>query len=155
MKWIRTSFPYRLYQTDKLLFAVVGIYVLGLAYGWRLDREEFPFLLYGMYSLKEESKATYSTYSIEFNGKELDQNSLLNPKKELLMTTTAHVVPLMDSVLKGEDKESFARWLLRCGAIGNKMHHDEVNIYKMKALYDESGRINLVHHEAIFSYADY
>lgn len=152
-RW-KDTFLTRLFRTDKAVFVVVMIYLAGIAYGWRLDREEFPFLLYGMYSLKEEPKKSYNTYLIEANGKEIQQHWLLNPKKELMITTTAHVMELLDGGMSEKNNSAFGKWLVSYGARGEERTKKEMKVYQVSCRYDEKGKASVTSKEMVYSYEE-
>ena len=136
---LKNIFLFRLYQTDKALFVFLFLYMAGLAYGWRLDREQFPFLLYGMYSLKEKPKDSYNTYTIEINNNEIKSYDLLNPKKETVFTTTSHFSELIESEANTTNKQSFYKWLLRYTDKKDSTHNS-IKIYRIECQYYISGK---------------
>lgn len=148
---IKNTFLYQLFKTDKVLFAVFIIYWVGVAFGWRLDREQFPFLLYGMYSLKEKPKDSYTAYTIEINEKEILASQLLNPKKENIFTTTSHFDDILESDDHADNKLSFFKWLLRYSD-KHGLTSNSIKVYKVECQYDMSGKLSVKEKKLIGQY---
>src|SRR3954468_17221891 len=96
----------RLYKADEKVFALVALFILGTLYClincntflFSKRCEEFPFLLYGMYSLREEPQPTYTTYSLVIDGKEVNYSRLKDSQRELILSPLSHLPTSIDSV---------------------------------------------------------
>ena len=95
MNVLKNTFLFRLFRADKLLFGVIAFYMLGVAYYALRQREEFPFFLYGMYSLKEKPQPTYSTYSIVIDDVEIRYARLRDAQRELMTASIDDALPLL------------------------------------------------------------
>src|SRR3954465_11714962 len=95
----------RLYKADKKVFALVALFILGTVYCiincntflFSKRCEEFPFLLYGMYSLREEPQPTYTSYSLVIDGKEVNYSRLKDSQRELILSPLEHLSSSIDS----------------------------------------------------------
>ena len=147
MNFPGNTFLYRVFQSDKKLFVVFTVYVLGVLYFALRQREEFPFLLYGMYSLKEESKPLYITYQIAIDGKILETTKLKDAKSELITSSLVHIAA---SIKTGEannsDLAEYAKWLLKYVGEGNFL-----GIYELTCRYNNNGEPLVVKRELIYA----
>src|SRR5688572_7538046 len=106
MEIFKNTFLFRLFNADKKLLAVIAFFASGTLYcvfncnTFLFTRrcEEFPFLLYGMYSLKAEAQETYTAYSFVIDGKEVNYSKLKDSQRELITSPLLHAIPLMDSL---------------------------------------------------------
>lgn len=88
---IQNTFLYKTYRGFKLLFAIVVVWAVGTLWYALHSHEEFPFLLFGMYSLKQEAKPEYTQYAlITDDGKEFIYANLKDPQRELLQQGIAN-----------------------------------------------------------------
>lgn len=127
MKFIQHTYLFRLYMELKLLFVSVCIFILATSWFALHSREEFPFLLYGMYSLKEEATETFTTYSILVDGKELKYADMHDTREELISS----LIRELDSPAT-ETKEE---WL--CNKISSSAK--QIQIYKLTCIYSVDG----------------
>lgn len=139
---LQHTYLFRLYNEFKLLFAVVVILILGTTYFALKSREEFPFLLFGMYSLKEESQDEYIAYSIVVDGKELICGNMRDAEVELVETTLSNTVSLNANP---HATTAFGNWLKRYTAEGKAME-----IYKLTCLYEQEGKPVIQKRELIY-----
>lgn len=152
---IQNTYLAKLYRADKGLFAVVLVLILGTLYGVRYSREEFPFLLYGMYSLKEEPQQSYTTYRFVVDSMELPYTDFLDPKKELIAE------PLKSGAIQyqeGKFTESkmveLTDWLYRLYYTPwESDKHYRQEIYKLNCVYNSTGRPYVVKKELVYSHA--
>jgi len=153
MKWIENTFLTKLYRTDKILFAVVIIFCLGILYGCRLSREEFPFLLYGMYSLKEEPKQFYNSYAVEIDSQQISLADLSDSKKELIMTTIANAAQLYDAKeLRQIEQYELTQWVYALYHSSPYKRRDKTaDIYRIVCSFDLNGRPVVLKKEALFN----
>ena len=153
MELLKNTFLFRLFARDKLLFGVMVIYMAGVLYYALRQREEFPFLLYGMYSLKEKPLETYSTYSIWVDGQEIKYARLRNSQRELISTTVAHAIPLvLDGKLSSEDEAKFKAWLMNYCLDMRLVGDSKMDIYKLTCGYDPTGQVKVLKKDLIYSY---
>jgi hypothetical protein len=147
-------FLYRLFKADKLLFACICLYILGVLYYALRQREEFPFLLYGMYSLKEEPKSTYTTYSIELAGQEIKYAKLRSTQRELITSTITHAMPMIEEgKITKEDELKLKKWLMDyCGDV-RLTGQNKMDIYRLTCNYDYAGNIRVLKKDLVLSYA--
>ncbi|HLP19326.1 MAG TPA: hypothetical protein VK174_03460 [Chitinophagales bacterium] len=87
---LQNSFLVTAYKEFKLLFAIVAVWAIGTLWFALHSREEFPFLLFGMYSLKEEAKPEYITYTLVVDGKELIYADYRDARRELLVSAVSN-----------------------------------------------------------------
>ena len=87
------TFLHKAYREFKLLFAMVAVWAVGTLWYALHSHEEFPFMLFGMYSLKQEAKPEYTQYAlITADGKEFIYANLKDPQRELLQHGMVQVV---------------------------------------------------------------
>lgn len=147
MIFLSNSFFYRVFQADKKLFVVFAFYALGVLYFALKQREEFPFLLYGMYSLKEEAKPNYVTYQIAIDGKVLETTKLKDAKAELITSPLAHIAGEIETGKANDaDLAAYANWLLKYVGEGNS-----VTIYKLSCGYSAKGEPTIITKELLYA----
>ena len=153
MDWIKNTFLFRLFDKDKLLFAIIAIYMTGVLYHALRQREEFPFFLYGMYSLKEKPKDAYVAYSIKVDDTEIKFAKLRDAQRELITTTLDNAVPLLESgKLSKTDENKFKSWLMNY-CLDMRMPSDsKMDVFKLSCNYDSAGQIKILKKELVYSY---
>ncbi len=153
MKFLENTWLYRIWRTDKILFAVVVLYLAGILWFVRYQREEFPFLLYGMYSLKEEAQPSYTSYMLKIDGKEVYYTKLWDLEKELITAPLLHAVSLRD---KGElTKSEMNRvnaWLFRYTADMRMINNNTFEVYQLTCRYNEKGDVEIIHQQLLTEY---
>ena len=151
---MKKLFLYRLFKADKILFTVICVYILGILYYASRQREEFPFLLYGMYSLKEAPQPSYTTYSVELAGQEIKFVKLRSTQRELIISTIEHAIPLLENgKIAKEDDLKLKKWLMDyCGDV-RLLGQNKMDIYRLTCNYDETGKIKVLKKELVLSYA--
>ena len=153
MESLKNTFLFRLFRHDKLLFAVISIYMLGLFYYALRQREEFPFLLYGMYSLKEKPHETYTAYSIKVDDTEIKYSKLRDSQRELITSTLENAEPLLaQGKLSSVDENKFKKWLMNY-CLDMRMPNDsKMDVFKLSCNYDSAGQIKILKKELVYSY---
>jgi len=153
MEFLKNTFLVRLFNKDKLLFGLIAVYILGVLYYVSRQREEFPFLLYGMYSLKEKPRETYSTYSIQVDDQEIKYGKLRDSQRELITSTLDNAIPLIvDRKLSAEDETKFKAWLMNYCMDMRMAGDSKMDIYKLTCDYDSSGQVKVLKKELVYSY---
>ena len=153
---MRNTFLYRLYQADKVLFVAALLYICGILYCVRLSREEFPFLLYGMYSLKETPPDTCVTYSIQVDGKQINNAGLWDARRELMTAPVinfAHVLADSSTINDGGRLE-FETWLWNYAINQKKSAKSVLEVYKYTCRYGNAGEPQITRRELLFRYAE-
>ena len=135
-------FLFRLYREFKLLFVVVVVLLLGTLWFALKSHEEFPFLLYGMYSLKEESQNEYIAYSIVVHGKEIVYQNRPDAQQELVAGALRGAVSLPTNPLANE---AFIHWLRAYSTNG-----EPLEIYKLTCVYAADGKPQIQQRELIY-----
>jgi hypothetical protein len=154
MEVLKNTFLFRLFGKDKLLFGVIAIYIVGVLYYASRQREEFPFLLYGMYSLKEKPQETYSTYSIRVDDQEIKYAKLRNSQRELIACTMSHAIPLIEAgKLSVDDETRFKTWLMNYCLDMRLIGDSKMDVYRLTCGYDSVGQIKVLKKDLIYSYA--
>lgn len=149
MKMERTYFG-QLYRADKLLFGVLVLYVLGMCFFALRQREEFPFLLYGMYSLKEtEQPETISTLELIVANDTLQLSSLRDPQRELIATTIEHAI---SNDLDSLQKQQLQAWIFRYVADMRMVASNTMQVHQLTASVDAQGKIGAVQRKIIYDY---
>lgn len=151
MNFLKQTYLGRVLKENRALFILMCAYVLGILYYASRQREEFPFLLYGMYSLKEEAQPEYITYSISIGGKEINYDALPDAKKELI------TVPLANAIAAQQRLELDVSALAKLQAwlydyTGGKNKGGKMIITKLTCKYGEDGRPVIVNKEPIAIY---
>ena len=143
--FLKHTFLYRVFQADKKLFAVFVLYILGVLYGVRYSREDFPFLLYCMSSLPEPKQQEYTTYRIQVDGKTIPFTTMWDSKKELLTSPLSGYDNLTENY-----RAQFQRWLLRYASAnaGKKL-----SVYQLTCRYNANGAPEIVSQTELFNYA--
>lgn len=143
--FLKHTFLYRVFQADKKLFAVFVLYTLGVLYGVRYSREEFPFLLYGMYSLPERKLQEYTTYRIDVDGRTIPFTAMWDSKKELLTSPLSGYDNLTENY-----RVRFQQWMLRyvSANTGKKL-----TVYRLTCRYTTNGMPEVISQTELFNYA--
>lgn len=147
---IRDTYFGQLFQTDKLLFGLLLILLIGTGYFALRQREEFPFLLFGMYSLKETKRPTsISTIELIVANDTLQLSTLRDPQRELIATTIEHALANnLDSV----QEQALQAWIFRYVADMRMVASNTMQVHRLSATVDESGGIGMVKREIIYDY---
>ena len=155
MNMFKHTFLYRLFKADKLLFAAISLYILGVLYYTRWQREEFPFFLYGMYSLKELPQQTYTAYAIELDSQQVKYSKLRDAQRELINSTLTQVVPMIDSGrIKEQDLALYKSWLMNYTADMRLLGDNKMHVYKLTCNYDEHGHAGILKKELVYTYGE-
>jgi len=153
MERIKNTFLFRVFEKDKLLFGVIALYMLGVSYYMLRQREEFPFFLYGMYSLKEKPQETYSTYSINVDDQEIKYGKLRDAQRELITSTLDNAVPLLvEHKLSAADENKFKSWLMKYCLDMRLTSDSKMDIFKLTCNYDAAGQVKVLKKELVYSY---
>ncbi len=153
MNVLKNTFLFRLFRADKLLFGVIAFYMLGVAYYALRQREEFPFFLYGMYSLKEKPQPTYSTYSIVIDDVEIRYARLRDAQRELMTASIDNALPLLAAgKLSAADEQKFKAWLMNYCLDMRMTSDSKMNIFKLTCSYDDAGRIKVLKKDLVYTY---
>lgn len=153
MDFLKNTFLVRLFQKDKLLFGVIVIYMAGILYQVRWQREEFPFFLFGMYSLKEKPKDAYIAYSINVDGQEIKYSKLRDSQRELITSTIGNVAPLLEAGKMDTANANAFKWWLMKYCLDMRMAGDsKMDVFKLSCNYDTAGQIKILKKELIYSY---
>jgi len=131
MKTLKNAFLFRLYREFKLLFGIALVFLFGTLWFALKSHEEFPFLLFGMYSLKEETHEEYLAYSIVVDGEEIVYRNMNDAQHELVATSLSNTVAVNIPL----SNTGFINWLKRYSS-GNK----PMEIYKLTCLYTQEGQ---------------
>ncbi len=135
-------FLFRLYNEFKLLFVVAVVFIMGTGWFALHSHEEFPFLLFGMYSLKEKKQAEYIAYTIAVDGHEIIYNNMPDAQQELVATTLANAASLKTNPLADA---AFIIWL-KCYTVNNK----PLEIYKLTCVYNADGIPQITTRELLY-----
>jgi len=153
MDFLKNTFLFRLFQKDKLLFGVIVIYIAGILYQVRWQREEFPFFLFGMYSLTEKPKDTYTAYSISVDDQQIKYAKLRDAQRELITSSLDNAVPLLQSgKLDTVDANAFKLWLMRYCLDMRMTSDSRMDVVKLSCNYDTTGQIKVLEKELVYSY---
>lgn len=148
------TFLYRLFKADKLLFAIGVIFILSTCYCAIRRTEQFPFLLYGMYSVKVPPEPAYYAYSITIGGQEIKYAKLRDAQRELISTTLENTLELIDSgKISKEDEIKFKNWLMDYCIDRRMTGENMMDIYRLTCTYDNQGRIKVTDKKLVYSYA--
>jgi hypothetical protein len=153
MDFLKNTYLFRLFRHDKLLFAVISLYMLGILYYALRQREEFPFLLYGMYSLKEKPQDAYIAYSIKVDDTEIKYSKLRDSQRELITSTLENAESLIaKGKLNATDENKFKAWLMNY-CLDMRMPNDsKMDVFKLSCNYDSAGQIKVLKRELVYSY---
>ncbi len=154
MEIFKNTFLFKLFRADKILFAVIAFYILAVLYYVSRQREEFPFFLYGMYSLKEPPQQNYYTYSITIGDQEIKYSKLRDAQRELITSTMEHAIPLIDSgkMSKADELKIKNWWMDYCSDL-RLLGENKMNVYRLTCHYDEQGKISIVKKDLVYTYA--
>ena len=141
MEILRNTFLFKVYREFKLLFVVVIVFMVGTLWFALKSREEFPFLLFGMYSLKEEAQEEYIAYSIVVDDNEIVYKNMNDAQRELVSTALSNTVAIKNPL----SNTGFANWLKRYTADNKPME-----IYKLTCLYLLNGKPQIKKRELIY-----
>ena len=130
---------------SRLLLVMLALYALGILFGIRYSREEFPFFLYGMYSLKEEAQPVYTSYAVFIDGKEVKTSSLPDLQKELIREPFAHAEQLYrKGKLNEKDIRHLLSWLLPYAVDMRFVENNQLDIYKLSCVYNKAGKPEVI-----------
>ena len=141
---MKNNFLYRIYHTFKLLFVVALVFIVGTIWFSLKSHEEFPFLLFGMYSLKETPQDEYVSYSIVIDGKEMVYKNMNDAQHELVTTSLSNSISANANPLT---TVHFLNWLKNYTA-----HCKPMEIYKLTCLYSPEGIPLIKKRELIYPY---
>jgi hypothetical protein len=139
---MKNTFLFRIYHEFKLLFVVAIVFIVVTLWFSLKSREEFPFLLFGMYSLKEEGQDEYISYSIVVDGKEMVYKNMNDAQHELVSTTLSNTISSNTNPLA---TVAFTNWLKSYTVQGKSME-----IYKLTCLYSQEGKPLIKKRELIY-----
>jgi hypothetical protein len=153
---LHQTYLIRLFHVDKKLFSIVALYVIGILYCiincntylFAKRCEEFPFLLYGMYSLPEKNAETYTTYSIVIDGKEVNYSRLKDSQRELILSSLAHL-NFGDTL----QTKQYMEWLFRYAVDMRGLETNRMDVYKLTCSYQEDGSPKLQRKDLLYTYA--
>lgn len=144
----------RMWQTDKKLFAVMVVYMAGLLWYALHQREEFPFLLYGMYSLKEEPQEEYMSYEITAAGQTVMYTGLWDVQKELITSTLSKGLSAEQMRdLSPQESKDLREWLFRYIADMRLIEDNTMQVERLKCRYDSAGYPQVVERKTVIDYA--
>jgi hypothetical protein len=153
MKFLKNTFLFRLFRHDKLLFSIIVIYMVCVFYHVLKQREEFPFFLYGMYSLKEKPQDTYTAYSIKVDDTEIKYSKLRDAQRELITSSIDHAAPLLASgKLSKADENRFKIWLMNYCLDMRMTSDSRMDVIKLNCNYDSLGLVKILNKELVYSY---
>lgn len=133
------TYLYQLFKNFKWLFVVVVVWAIGTLWFALKSREEFPFLLFGMYSLKEGPQKEYITYTLFVNGNEIKFNQIPDAKRELIFALLPHLenAPADSSCLI-----SLSNYVTQKG---------RVEVYKVHCSYSAKGEPAVIQRQLIYA----
>jgi hypothetical protein len=125
----------------------------GVFYHVLKQREEFPFFLYGMYSLKEKPQDTYIAYTIKVDDTEIKYSKLRDSQRELITSTLGNAVPLMEEgKLSAQEVSRFKNWLMNYCMDMRMTSDSKMDVFKLSCNYDSAGQIKVLKKELVYSY---
>ncbi len=152
MNTLQNTYLFQLYQHFRWLFWVVMLLIIGTAWFALHSREGFPFIMYGMYSLKETAQQEYSTYSIIIHGQELIYADYPDASREIITSTIQHY---NSEKPEGLGERDFYSWLLFY--IEDIVTPDGVSmkVYKNNCVYQADGAPQVISNQLLFNYHDH
>lgn len=150
-KLINNTYLGSVLKENRALFILMAAYVLGILYFAARQREEFPFLLYGMYSLKENAQPEYIAYTISIGDKEISYDELPDSKKELVTVPLANALAAQERFeMDGMALVKLQAWLYEY--TGAKEQGGKMTINKLTCKYGADGRPIIINKETIGIY---
>lgn len=152
MKIEALHFLRQLYQRDKKIFTAVVVYAFGILYYCWHQREEFPFLLYGMYSLREKPQETYVRYTFEADGREQSYAGFLDPKRQLISSAQQNGADEYSAGrLTNEQMRALTDWLYKLYFSPWEAHpNKQLEIYQLTYAYNQDGRPQLLKRDLLY-----
>ncbi|MCS6934968.1 MAG: hypothetical protein NZM35_07445 [Chitinophagales bacterium] len=149
---LRDTYLFRLYHTSKWLFVAVLLLIVATIHTVYRTREQFPVLLYGMYSLKAYPQREYTIYKIMAGGRNVRYASLPDSQRELIYTTLEHVVAQRTQG-KITDKAwyDFLAWLYRYVTDARLIDEPTIVIKALRCKY-EQGLPRVISEETLAQY---
>ncbi len=138
---MKNTFLFRVYREFKLLFVGAIIFIVGTLWFALKSREEFPFLLFGMYSLKEEAQEEYIAFSIMVDGSEIVYKNMYDAQCELVSTSLINTLAVNNPL----SNKGFTEWLKRYTTGGKPME-----VYKLTCMYLPDGKSQIKKRELIY-----
>lgn len=149
------TFYRQLYRNHKLLAAAVTLYAAGLLFFALKQQEQFPFLLYGMYSLPEKPQPAYTLYEIVIDGKKVVYPDLWDAQRELVQQ------PLHQYMAKKKagyttpaEDAAYRDWLFRYCADMRTLDNNTMQVYEITARPGPGKRLTEVERTLVLTYAD-
>ena len=153
MQTVKETWLMKIWIVDRRLFVVILLYLVGLIVCAFKQREEFPFLLYGMYSLKEEPKETYTTFAIKVDGREVQTTNLWDLQSEMITSPLFHAISDNENGnLSNERMQQLYVWLFRYIADMRFVEDNTIVIEKLTCLYNSDGTVWVMSREPLTSY---
>lgn len=150
---LKKTYLYRLFATDKILFAVISVYILGVMWFALRQHEEFPFFLYGMYSLKEPPQKEYVAYQIVFDTTQIRYAKLRDAQRELINSSLVHAVPILENgQLSEKDAGLFKTWLMNYTSDMRLLADNKMQVLKVNCSYDSTNRLQVLKKEVVYTH---
>jgi hypothetical protein len=156
MQKLNCTYLALLYKADKKVFALISFFILGTLYCiincntflFSNRCEEFPFLLYGMYSLREKPQEIYTTYSLVIDDKEVNYSKLKDSQRELILSPLEH----LDDGIDSTKFKPFKEWLFRYSVDMRGLETNKMDVYKLTCAYKEDGSPQVLKKELFYTY---
>ena len=150
---MQQTYLFKLYKDFKLLFAAVVLWLAGTGWFALHSHEEFPFLLYGMYSLKEKPKEYYSHVLIDVNDEPFLHTWRNDAQNELLVSPVEQIATSgLPESEKQKKYEQLAKWL---ATYLNPAANDSIKITATEHLvsFDSASHPETKNFNTLFNYA--
>ncbi len=152
--FLENTYLGRVFKADKVLFAVIMPLVLLTLFNAVRRSEQFPGLLYGMYSQKESALPDYTTYELYIAGQRVDYLKLWDINKELINTPLSEMAEAHEQgKISNEQWVKFQQWLFSYCADMRFVTDNTLKIYKVTVAYLPDGKLKTIKRELIADYA--
>lgn len=147
---------FRLFAYSKTAFLCLMLYIAATLYHALKSREDFPFLLYGMYSLPEKKKDLHTVYEIVIDGKQVIYSDLWDTQRELIQSPLyAYALLLENGQLAEEQMRQFKSWLYRYCTDMRMTDNNVMQVYQLVCTYNTDGKPEVTQRKLLFTYDEH
>ncbi len=147
---------FRLFSYSKTAFVLLILFAGITLYQSLKSREEFPFLLYGMYSLPEKKKDLHTTYEIVIDGKQVIYSDLWDTQRELIQSPLyAYASLITEGKLTEQQLRQYKSWMYRYCADMRMTENNVMQVYQLDCVYSADGKPEIKQRKLLFTYDDH
>lgn len=177
MKHLRETYLFRLFRESKVLFVAVAAFIFLQFFFTFLQRENFPFFHYGMYSSVYQYRDTFDTYQITVSGRQLQGSLWRDHQTQIIwgslgwfdrlkrnhfrdpvamhlknFTTRSHLPEASVSGILNDSASAarYPKWLLEYVADMRMITSPEITATRTIVAYQRDGNVKVINTDTIF-----